>query len=138
MTVNPEALANLRDNQRQLDADGTEVGVSRQALNEVLEAFADPAPLRVPLLRRTHTYATTDIAIHGGFIYAQDFGHETGPIEVPDRVASVLDAKHLRKFGTHQGDGAMYHFTMWLHDVGAVVGHCYDLPETLTDAERQP
>ncbi len=35
-----EAAQNLRDYQRQLDADGTFVGVSRQALDEVLEAFA--------------------------------------------------------------------------------------------------
>lgn len=33
------ALAALRDGQRQLDMDGSEVGVSRQALDEVLLAF---------------------------------------------------------------------------------------------------
>lgn len=33
------ALDNLRVHQRQLDMDGIEVGVSRQALNEVIRAF---------------------------------------------------------------------------------------------------
>lgn len=33
------AYENLRSYQRQLDADGCEVGVSRQALDEILEAF---------------------------------------------------------------------------------------------------
>lgn len=34
-----DALDNLRVHQRQLDADGCEVGVSREALNEVILAF---------------------------------------------------------------------------------------------------
>ena len=34
-----EARANLREHQQQLDADGCRVGVSRQALDEVLDAF---------------------------------------------------------------------------------------------------
>lgn len=33
------AIENLRNHQRQLDGDGTEVGVSRQALTETLDAF---------------------------------------------------------------------------------------------------
>jgi hypothetical protein len=36
--MNP-AIENLKINQRQLDMDGCEVGVSRQALDEVLTAF---------------------------------------------------------------------------------------------------
>jgi hypothetical protein len=49
MTWHP-AIANLRSNQRQLDADGCEVGVSRQALDEVLAMIdalnvASPADL---------------------------------------------------------------------------------------------
>lgn len=35
-----QAIENLKTNQRQLDADGCEVGVSRQALNETLEIVA--------------------------------------------------------------------------------------------------
>lgn len=35
------AIINLRSNQRQLDADGVEVGVSRQALDETLAVFDD-------------------------------------------------------------------------------------------------
>lgn len=35
------ALDNLRHNQRQLDADGIHVAVSRQALNEVLDRVTD-------------------------------------------------------------------------------------------------
>lgn len=38
VTVNPDAIAALTNNQRQLDADGCEVGVSRQALDELLAA----------------------------------------------------------------------------------------------------
>lgn len=34
------AAQNLRDQQRQLDIDGVEVGVSRQAIEEVLEELA--------------------------------------------------------------------------------------------------
>ena len=36
-----EAADNLRTSQKQLDMDGTMVGVSRQALEEVLESHAD-------------------------------------------------------------------------------------------------
>lgn len=36
-----DALDNLRVHQRQLDADGCEVGVSREALNEVVRAFGE-------------------------------------------------------------------------------------------------
>ena len=39
MTDPNTAYENLRSCQRQLDADGCEVGVSRQALDEILEAF---------------------------------------------------------------------------------------------------
>lgn len=46
MTTNP-AYENLRANQRQLDADGCEVGVSRQALDEILDAFATLNPSAV-------------------------------------------------------------------------------------------
>lgn len=35
------AIENLIDNQRQLDADGCEVGVSRQALDEAISITAD-------------------------------------------------------------------------------------------------
>ena len=38
--IPPEALSWLRNHQRQLDMDGVEVGVSRQALDELLNAFA--------------------------------------------------------------------------------------------------
>ena len=37
--VNPLAIDALRNNQRQLDIDGCEVGVSRQALDELLDAY---------------------------------------------------------------------------------------------------
>lgn len=37
--LNPLALEALENNQRQLDMDGVEVGVSRQALDEVLAAY---------------------------------------------------------------------------------------------------
>ncbi len=85
----------------------------------------------------THTYATTNIVILGGFIYAEDYGHETGQIDVPDRVAAHIDAEHLRKFGDFESASAMFHFTMWLHDVGAVVGQCWILGPELSDEERK-
>ena len=37
--LNPDALAALKNGQRQLDQDGVEVGVSRQALDELIAAF---------------------------------------------------------------------------------------------------
>lgn len=40
MTEEHPAVANLRANQRQLDMDGCEVGVSRQAIDETLEYIA--------------------------------------------------------------------------------------------------
>lgn len=47
-TTTPEmpdaAIKNLRDYQRQLDMDGSEVGVSRQALDEVLAYLTRPTP----------------------------------------------------------------------------------------------
>ena len=39
-TLDPRALYALKNNQRQLDMDGVEVGVSRQALDELLSAYA--------------------------------------------------------------------------------------------------
>lgn len=39
--IDPNALSALRHNQRQLDMEGSEVGVSRQALEEVLNAIGD-------------------------------------------------------------------------------------------------
>lgn len=86
--------------------------------------------------RTTHTYSTTNVVLLDGFIYAEDFGHETGQVDVPARVAAHIDAKHLRKFGAFAGESAMHHLTMWLHDVGAVVEKCWILGETLSDEER--
>lgn len=37
--LNPLALEALKNNQRQLDMDGCEVGVSRQALDETISAY---------------------------------------------------------------------------------------------------
>lgn len=39
--MSEEAVENLRENQWQVDADGSGVGVSRQALHEALDYFAD-------------------------------------------------------------------------------------------------
>ncbi|PWJ80579.1 hypothetical protein C7441_112121 [Pseudaminobacter salicylatoxidans] len=39
MTLDPKALEALKNNQRQLDMDGCEVGVSRQALDELIAAW---------------------------------------------------------------------------------------------------
>ncbi len=39
--MSAEAIKNLRECQKQLDADGTMVGVSRQALDETLASHAD-------------------------------------------------------------------------------------------------
>jgi hypothetical protein len=49
-----EAYVNLRQNQRQLDADGCEVGVSRQALEEILAAYAELVAPKPPLSNSTH------------------------------------------------------------------------------------
>lgn len=43
VTVKPDAIAALTNDQRQLDVDGCEVGVSRQALDELLAALASHA-----------------------------------------------------------------------------------------------
>lgn len=47
-SVNPAAVATLRNNQRQLDFNGDEVGVSRQALDEVLIIFPTPPQPDLP------------------------------------------------------------------------------------------
>lgn len=91
----------------------------------------------LPRSRTTHTYATTNIVILGGVIYAEDFSHDTSSVDVPDRVAAILDRDHLRKFGDFEGKTAMHLFTMWLHDKGAVVDQCAILGAELSDAERQ-
>lgn len=44
--LNPDALAALKNNQRQLDMDGVEVGVSRQALDELIAAYEARAIVR--------------------------------------------------------------------------------------------
>lgn len=88
-------------------------------------------------MRTTHTYATTNIVILDGFVYAEDFSHATGIIEIPARVAQFVNPAHLRKFGDFDGASAMHHFTMWLHEVGAVVGQCSILGPELSDEERQ-
>jgi hypothetical protein len=141
MTTEPAGLTNLRTAQRQLDADGTEVGVSRQALEETL-AYIDElrAPVVIatpsPVVRRTHTYSTTNIVILEGHIYAEDFSHKA-QIEAPERVGLLIDPAHFRKFGDFQHSSAMHHFTMWLQDVGAVVDKCWILGPELSDSERK-
>ena len=53
-TTEHPAITALRDNQRQLDADGCEVGVSRQAADEVLallDAFRTAASAGMHALR---------------------------------------------------------------------------------------
>ena len=42
------ALDWLKNNQRQLDMDGCEVGVSRQALDELISAYDDALSAAVP------------------------------------------------------------------------------------------
>lgn len=140
MTIEPAALTNLRTDQRQLDVDGVEVAVSRQALEET---FAYIERLQVPLepptrqrIRHTHTYSTTDIVILDGFIYAEDFSHET-QLEAPERVGKFIDPKRFRKFGPFDGESAMHLFTMWLQEEGAVVDKCWNVGAELSDAERQ-
>lgn len=57
-----DAIENLRDNQRQLDCDGVEVGVSRQALCELLDAIAE---LRVERDKaRALVAALCDVAVY--------------------------------------------------------------------------
>jgi hypothetical protein len=51
-----EAFRNLVDHQRQLDADGIEVGVSRQALDEVLDSFRHLIWRRDDLLTANNRY----------------------------------------------------------------------------------
>lgn len=41
MSAEHPAITQLRDHQRQLDADGCEVGVSRQAIDETLEIVGE-------------------------------------------------------------------------------------------------
>ncbi len=85
----------------------------------------------------THTYATTNIVLLGGFVYAEDFGHDTAQVDVPERVTKFIDGEHLRKFGDFDGETAMHHFTMWLQAVGAVVDQCWILGPELSDEERK-
>lgn len=51
---NKLAYDKLRANQRQLDQDGIEVGVSRQALDQVLDAYAAAATPNGPMLLAIH------------------------------------------------------------------------------------
>lgn len=90
-------------------------------------------------VRVTHTYSTCNIVIIAGEIYVEDFSME------PDRVAQeaahtrpfrFIDHNHFRRFVDHEGENAMTLFTCWLHEVGAVVGKWWNLPETLTEEER--
>lgn len=50
------AVANLRSNQRQLDRDGCEVGVSRQALDEALAHIADMRALLADCYSALHDH----------------------------------------------------------------------------------
>lgn len=94
----------------------------------------EPPPPRAR--RTTHTFSTTDVVLFGGAVYAADFSHET-QLEAPERVGLLIDPKHFRKFVDAEGECAMHHFTMWLQAEGAVVGKCWNLGETLSDAERK-
>lgn len=64
MTEHP-ALTNLREHQRQLDADGIEVGVSRQALDEAL-AFIDQMAAPKPIGGRASRLAALADAYEPG------------------------------------------------------------------------
>ncbi len=84
----------------------------------------------------THTYPTTNIVLDaaGLTIWVEDFSYDT-PAAVTnpfrDRVGRFLNRDHVRIFTDWS------EFTMWLHEVGAIVDKCWILGETLTDEERQ-
>ena len=54
--MNPLAIAALTNNQRQLDIDGVEVGVSRQALDELLVAYNDMQGLKAAYAALKETF----------------------------------------------------------------------------------
>lgn len=142
----PPALANLRANQTQADADGTLVTVSHEALDETF-AYIDGLHDQVrratgvsDAMRRTHTFSTVAIVIIDGDVYAEDLSAEPDAIaqEVANpRVFTLISRDHFRRFVDHDGRNSMGHFTRWLREIDAVVSECWILGETLSDAERQ-
>lgn len=87
--MNP-AIENLKTNQRQLDADGCEVGVSRQALDETLAEVS-----RLQLIEAT----ARELIGPAGMRLTMSDGHLLAVIEKPDnsdphaRLCVLLDRK---------------------------------------------
>lgn len=74
----------------------------------------------------THTYATVNIVLvplpDSLIVFAEDFSVDTNFNEpLPEPIARFLDVKHVRKFPS------MAEFTVWLHEVSAIVEDCYCL-----------
>lgn len=104
--LDPRALVALRDNQRQLDQDGVEVGVSRQALDETLahlaalqqqldEARAAAARLHGELEQRTEHWLDEVKARKAAELALSKRDAAWKPIETYDRekgeIAVLLD-----------------------------------------------
>ena len=83
--ISADAIVALTNHQRQLDADGTEVGVSRQALDEVLAAITPPAQETVTEWE-CKDYADGWIR-YATLADALDYQEQTGCIMRPVRAA---------------------------------------------------
>lgn len=86
LKVNPGALSALKHNQRQLDEDGTEVGVSRQALDEVLKVFDTPEGVE----RQQAIIKATIIGVQNTFLSMIETSTDLPPDPIGKVVVDVL------------------------------------------------
>lgn len=107
--LNPDALAALKNGQRQLDQDGVEVGVSRQALDELIAAFEARTALSAQGWRTPGEFQELHIIF-------QDDG---GPANLRFVEVETPDGKSVRAGTWLKRDG---------YDVLALTVHKSDLP----------
>lgn len=108
----PLALENLKSNQRQLDADGCEVGVSRQALEELIAACealstATPPDVADAVQRLCQNLASFDAEVASELLSEGERADLWTEIDVnADDLRAVLTALRLSAGGGEKGPEA--------------------------------
>jgi hypothetical protein len=116
--LDPRAFDALKNNQRQLDMDGVEVGVSRQALDELIAAYETDAPLSQPqagepMLTPEEEAAIVEDINSGRWPYLQPSSGDGIPVRSPQPAnpAQVTDAAMWRVFLRAEDDERAFTFT---------------------------
>jgi hypothetical protein len=105
--LNPKALEALTLHQRQLDMDGVEVGVSRQALDELISAYLSSTSAGVTEEQVEAACAKYAWARYGGtVVWPRDFSPKPKEIsEGRENMRAALEASRVAPVSQKEADG---------------------------------